>query len=377
VAALHQRHFGAAMDRLHLPGAWSSTANALEMVAFHAKDTLLVVDDFAPQGCAADVARYHAAADRLFRAAGNGAGRSRLDSAARLREPKPPRSLILSTGEDIPKGHSVRARLLLLELAKGSIRTSHLTACQTEAQAGLYAQAMAAFIQWIAGRYEQRRAAFAARVTELRVAALRNAAHARTPEIVANLQAGFESYLDFGAESLALDVPERDCLAAECWEALRESAAAQAKHHAASEPTGMFLALLRSVLTSGRAHLEARNGGVLEGAALFGWRIGASASTPLGDCIGWVDGEDVYLEPAAAFRQVQLAGRDTGECLPISEQTLRRRLNEKGLLASVDGGRQTVTVRRSIAGASKDVLHFRRTTIYPDDSEGIDSHEES
>jgi len=377
VAALHQRHFGAAMDRLHLPGAWSSTANALEMVAFHAKDTLLVVDDFAPQGCANDVARYHATADRLFRAAGNGAARSRLDSTARLREPKPPRSLILSTGEDIPRGHSVRARLLLLELAKGSVRTSHLTACQMDAQAGLYAQAMGAFIRWVARRYEQTRAAFATRVTELRVDALRNAAHARTPEIVSSLQAGFESYLDFGVESLALDAPERDHLVAECWEALRESAAAQAKHHAASEPTGMFLALLRSVLTSGRAHLEARDGGVLAGAALFGWRIGASASTPLGDCIGWVDGEDVYIEPAAAFRQVQLAGRDTGECLPISEQTLRRRLNEKGLLASVDGGRQTVTVRRSIAGASKDVLHFRRTTIFPDDSEGIDFREES
>ena len=105
--------------------------------------------------------------------------------------------------------------------------------------------------------------------------------------------------------------------------------------------------------------------------------MSASAWTPLGDCIGWVDGEDVYLESAAAFRQVQLAGRDAGEGLPVSEQTLKRRLHEKGLLASVDSQRQTVTVRRSVAGASKDVLHFGRTTIFPDDSEGIDSQEES
>jgi hypothetical protein len=373
VAALYQRHFGAAMDRLHLPGAWSSTANALEVLAFQAKDTLLVVDDFAPQGSAADVARYHATADRLFRAAGNAAGRSRLDSTARLREPKPPRSLILSTGEDIPKGHSVRARLLLLELAKGSIRASNLTACQLEAEAGLYAQAMGAFIQRVAGNYEQLRAALLKRVSELRVEALRNVTHARTPEIIANLQAGFEFYLEFGVESGALDTAERDRLAAECWEALRESATAQAKHHAASEPTAMFLALLRSVLTSGRAHLGARNSRVPESAAMCGWRMSASAWTPLGDCIGWVDGEDVYLESAAAFRQVQLAGRDAGEGLPVSEQTLKRRLHEKGLLASVDSQRQTVTVRRSVAGASKDVLHFGRTTIFPDDSEGIDS----
>jgi hypothetical protein len=28
LAALHQQHFGAGMDRLHLPGAWSSTGNS-------------------------------------------------------------------------------------------------------------------------------------------------------------------------------------------------------------------------------------------------------------------------------------------------------------------------------------------------------------
>src|SRR5664279_4616679 len=42
LAALHQQHFGAGMDRLHLPGNWLSTGNALEMMAFHAKDTLFV-----------------------------------------------------------------------------------------------------------------------------------------------------------------------------------------------------------------------------------------------------------------------------------------------------------------------------------------------
>lgn len=376
VASLYQRHFGAGMDRLHLPAAWSSTGNALEVFAFQAKDALMVVDDFAPQGNAGDVQRYHAAADRVFRAAGNGAGRARLDSTARLREPKPPRSLILSTGEDIPKGHSVRARLLILNLAKGAIPTVELSACQADAEAGLYANAMAAFVRWLAADHEKKRTGFIKRVSQWRRQALSDVAHARTPEIVASLQAGFESYLDFAAECGALGSTERDRWAAECWEALRHSAAAQAKHHEASEPTAVFLALLRSVLSSGRAHLEARDGRIPESAAMFGWRTAGGNATPGGDCIGWVDGEHVYLEPAAAFRQVQLAGRDTGEYLPVTEQTLKRRLREKGLLVSVDERRQTVTVRRMIAGAAKDVLDFRRTTLFPDGPEDSDSPEE-
>jgi len=115
----------------------------------------MVIDDFAPQGSSVEVARYHAAADRVFRAAGNQAGRSRLDSSARLREPKPPRALILSTGEDIPRGQSVRARLLILELSRGSIEADRFSECQKDAQEGAYAEAMGGFVQWLAGRHQE------------------------------------------------------------------------------------------------------------------------------------------------------------------------------------------------------------------------------
>src|SRR5579871_2574134 len=48
MAALCQQHFGASMDATNLPANFASTGNALEGIAFHAKDALLVVDDFAP-----------------------------------------------------------------------------------------------------------------------------------------------------------------------------------------------------------------------------------------------------------------------------------------------------------------------------------------
>jgi hypothetical protein len=48
--ALCQQHFGAEMDARRLPGNFASTANALEELAFLAKDALLVVDDFVPTG---------------------------------------------------------------------------------------------------------------------------------------------------------------------------------------------------------------------------------------------------------------------------------------------------------------------------------------
>ena len=76
LAGLCQQHFGAAMDPHHLPANFASTANALEILAFSAKDALLVVDDFVPVG--ADRA-LHLVAERLFRGIGNHQGRGRMN----------------------------------------------------------------------------------------------------------------------------------------------------------------------------------------------------------------------------------------------------------------------------------------------------------
>jgi hypothetical protein len=379
LAALEQQFFGAQMNRLNLPGSWSSTGNALELLAFHAKDSLIVIDDFAPHGSAADVSRYHAAADRVFRAAGNHAGRGRLDSSARLRESKPPRGLILSTGEDIPRGHSIRARLLILELSKGLIRADKLTECQKDAASGVFAEATGAFVRWIAGRYDNVRAALDVRVTELRLKAVRDTAHARTPEIIANLQAAFEIYLQFSEECGAIDGREREELTDRCWEALRKAAAAQAKHQAATEPTERYLDLLRGCLSSGRVHLAARDGAVPHGSPEpCGWRRDTHGNwSQCGECIGWIDGGDIYLESTVAYRIAQNAGRDSGDVLAVSEQTLKKRLRDKNLLASTDTKRETLTVRKTIAGSKKEVLHLSRATLLfeaPDDCDLVPDH---
>jgi hypothetical protein len=292
-----------------------------------------------------------------------------------LREPRPPRGLILSTGEDIPRGHSVRARLLILELSKGAITTNKLTECQREAEAGLYAKAMGAFIQWTAGRYDEIRAGIVQRVADLRTRTASNAAHARTPEIIAELQAGFEVYLDFAEQCHAIQPVEREQLADQCWNALGEAATTQAKHQSATEPTARFLNLLRGCLASGEAHLATRSGIQPERSPeSCGWRLDSYQRwLPLGSCIGWVENEDIYLEPSVAYRVAQAAAREIGEALSVSEQTLRKRLREKGLLVATDEKRQTLTVRRSIAGSGKDVLFFHRATLLPDEPDKSDN----
>ncbi len=121
LAALAQQHFGAAMDSRHLPTTWASTANSIEGLLFTAKDALVTVDDFAPGGTLVDVQRLHASAARVFRSAGNRAGRNRMRADASLTAPKPPRGLVLSTGEDVPRAQSVLARTFVVEIEEGDV----------------------------------------------------------------------------------------------------------------------------------------------------------------------------------------------------------------------------------------------------------------
>ncbi len=188
------------------------------------------------------------------------------------------------------------------------------------------------------------------------------------------MQAAFETYLQFAEESGAIVSTERNSLAARCWNALKEAARAQDMHHAAAEPTERFLAFLSGALASGHAHLADRGCNKPDcSPESYGWRRKDYGKyTPRGACVGWIDGDDIYLEPTEVYRVVQKAVRDVGDALPVSEGTLKKRLKEQGLLASRDAKRETLTVRRSIGGCVRPVLHFRRETLLPAQSDDLD-----
>lgn len=99
----------------------------------------------------------------------------------------------------------------------------------------------------------------------------------------------------------------------------------------------------------------------MEGA--WGWRRKADGGKskewmPQGDRVGWVAGEDLYLEPQAAYSAAVKMAAGTHESLGVSETTLRQRLNEKGLLRSREQKRGVLTVRRTLDGGRRGVLHL-------------------
>jgi len=375
LAALAQQHYGAGLDARHLPGNWSSTDNALESLAFTAKDALIVVDDFCPGGRQYDVQAMHRKADRLFRAQGNTSGRQRLSRDSTLRPARPPRGMVLSTGEDVPMGQSLQARVLISEVPKDgsdALDWDRITACQEASAAGLYAQAMSGYIRWLASQYEEIQTGLQAKTSALRDRAYQSGQHRRTPDIVANLAVGLEYFLEFAVSTEAIDEKERQAVQERCWNALGRAAAAQGEHQESQEPAQRFLQLVLAALSSGRCHIANLQGEAPNPSPdAWGWRrndsLSGSAWNPQGRRIGWVDGNDLYLDCLAAFAEVQLLAKDSGESIPITMNTLRKRLSQRGLLRSTDirGGSERLEIRKTVQGKRRSVLHLHSQDLYP------------
>lgn len=363
LAALIQQHFGAAMHAKALPAAWSSTGNALESVAFQAKDAVLVIDDFCPTGSQADIQRAHKDGDRVLRAQGNRSGRQRLRPDGTLRPAKPPRGLVLSTGEDIPRGHSLRARLLIIEVPAQTLQDHQapLTACQQAAAHGLYAQAMAGYVQWLAQHYDTIQDALQSALIALRAQAPQGL-HPRTPEIMAQCGLGLQHFLAYAADAGALTVAQCQRLWQRAWTTLARVAEAQHEHQRSEAPERRFLALLAAALTAGHAHaVDAQTLGPPQAPYAWGWTpqsVGTGPYTretwhPHGDCLGWVSAEGrLYLDPDAAFRVVQAFADSQKAPLPLTQRTLWKRLAEQGLIA-VEPSQAQHTVRREIGPDKK------------------------
>jgi hypothetical protein len=320
MAAICQQHFGKDMGAGNLPANFASTGNALEALAFQAKDTFLVVDDYAPE-CKSGDGDLYRLAERLFRAAGNGQGRNRLRSHGQVEAAQAPRALLLATGEEVPPGRSIRARLMVVNVEPEDADLAVLGTCQRAGEDGLLAESMSAFIGWIAAKYDERQGRLQARVLEIRNGGAWNLAHARLPGALADLQAGWEMFLEFALEVGAINSIELGQLEKRARIAFGLLALLQAQYHEASDPAARFLRLLEAALTCGRGHVADRQGKAPREAAQWGWRRkGAHGWMPSGVRFGWISGQDLVsgprnqlpTRPAASWTRASPFGR-TGD----------------------------------------------------------------
>jgi hypothetical protein len=262
--------------------------------------------------------------------------------------------------------------MLVLEVGPRDVNPEALTRCQRDAAAGLYSLALAGFVRWLAPQYEAIRERLSAEAARLRDDVHDAGQHRRTAAIVAALMVGWEAFLQFAGEAGVVSGDEAVRLRERARAALSEAADAQAAQHESEEPAQRFLRLLSAALDAKRCHLESPSGGLpAEAPQACGWREGAGGKgwTPTDKRVGWVKGDDLFLEREMALVAVRQMAQGLGESFPLSPRTLSKRLYERGLLAEVDPRRGVLTVRRTLGDKRRDVLHLRAAALFGADEE--------
>jgi hypothetical protein len=343
ILSIFLAHYGAGFDARHLPGSWSSTGNALEAQAHIAKNAPFVIDDFVPCGTSWQQKSYQTNADKIIRAQGNQSGRARLTDASSLQQTMYPRGIVLSTGEDIPEGHSVRARMMILEIAPDDVTTGRLTMAQ--GNRAKYKGTTVGLIQKIAKKPPN---------LKPRAEALRDKSitigHSRTPTMVGTLQAVAEQITEAMVEFGAMTEKEKKDNDQYAWEAITKAGQNQVQYLESSDPVEQFLIALRNVFSQKVAHVRRLNGGVPKGGEMLGWTgDGNGDGNPLlfrshGPCIGWIDWDagELLLDINVGYPIVRKIG---GNEVTIGKQTLTKRMKESGVLTRTDDVRQRNAIR--------------------------------
>lgn len=368
VAAVGQQHFGSGFSITNLPANWSSTANATEELLFIAKDALIVIDDFVPTGT--DRSKLDVSADRLFRNAANRVGRQRMNPDGSLRGNRPPRALAMSTGECLPRGHSLVARVVVVEFGPGDVDLAELTRLQALGTDGTLAGAMSAFLRWLSPRLDLVRARLRSSLSDYQTVIPAGKAHGRTVGAMTELCFTLDLLLEFAADIGAISPEEADQAQAIGRAALVRVATEQSEQQLEEDIALSFMRQLRAAISAGRAHLADLSGKPPAGRELAcGWRrrpsdlhivTSCSVWEPQGELIGWVDDGDAFLLPDLAESVALRLAHERSTPIAISGRALRKRLHASGFLASAGRGDGDARLlrRKTIGGTRHEVLHL-------------------
>ncbi|MGA8220466.1 MAG: DUF927 domain-containing protein [Candidatus Acidiferrales bacterium] len=339
ISALFLSHFGE-FDVSHLPGSWKSTANSLEKMAFTLKDAPMVIDDYAPTQV--DAGELRDKASSLVRAQGNLAGRGRLRSNLEQQHSFPPRGIIISTGEQHPPGHSLLARMLVIDVAPSAIDRKKLTEAQDRLPS--LGHAMAGYLQWLASKMDTVREKLERDFHSARDRATKEGGHLRVPEILAHLDLGLNFGLAYAEEIGSITSSEAAALREKCWKTFLELGRKQTRLLEGERPSERFLVILSVLIGKGR--LE-----VVSSAS-----AAAAQEKQKSTVIGWRKGNLLYLPPDLTFAEVSKFCRTQGEPFPVPRARLYKDLDADCL---IEHDRDHLTKVVNVRGHSKRCLALR------------------
>lgn len=343
LAAATLAHFGR-YSYDSLPLNWSCTANYLEEQLHRAKDALTVIDDYAPRPGVLDQSKADAAVEKIVRAIGDGHGRGRMNADTSLKASKPPRGVVVITGEDLPPGLSVMGRLLVVRPDPTRLDLALLSAYQ--ANTAKLPTAMRGYVEWLQPQMPALLESVPNWIREYRSRAQAAATtHTRVPETVAQLAVGLALGLRFAVHTGAITDAQLDQYFQAGFNSFMAAAAQQNENVTEEDAGHVFVENLSTLLKQGLVRLDDPDA--------------ETDAESRGVMIGYLDASYVDLLPTAALREVNNVLRSSNVA-PLRRRPVVMGLKKLGL---VEGGGDHTTVQVRVGSCRPRVWRLPATVL--------------
>lgn len=379
VASLALQHFMPAASWSNVPtgaGEAAATNVALEEWRHIAGDSIFLADDLAPDTGAA---RAASRADQLLRSQYNGFGKGRGKRDGGTRASRPPRGLLVLTGEDGGTGSAETRCIYLPVLTTDQLPPllERLDADSPDAPM-LRAQWTAAIVRHVAAGYATMREDMT-ELADTYAVMLRDpnadnaGLDARRAAMLADAMVGWDYALEVAHDAGAITDDERTRIrdrALAGLHAARETAAVAMSGRALHERAGD---LVRSALVARNAYIEGASGGTPSSPSAMGYvrdeesMVDRWRPAPGARRIGWEspDGDRLWLDDHATHAAIEAAGRAASTPLGVTPRALGSALRSAGLTA-VDGGGHP---RRQTPAGRMRVWDVPMSWVYPHDED--------
>lgn len=360
LTALALCHFGD-FDHHHLPASWTSTYNQLEKLLFYIKDAPLVIDDWAPGQDTQKARELEVKSEHIIRDQGNRQGKARMSSDTSSRPVYIPRGMLITSGEQLPSGHSHTARIFSIHIEPGDIDTELLSSAQEHRH--LYRHAMAHYIKSLQPNWMERKIQLRQEFTDTRKELLQNLTikgiHTRLPDVIALLCIGMKAGLTFAVEAGGITAEDADFLMQDARQIFIDIALDQGSSVEEERPANRFIDGLRAVLNMGgailrnKADIEVRDPG------------------PGKVAIGWNDFQNghILLDPLPSYQVVSLHYNRSGAPFTIKPTAVWQDLKRMGYIDTID---ENATVPIWIQNSTRRVLKLKKELLNIEQREAVE-----
>jgi hypothetical protein len=193
--------------------------------------------------------------------------------------------------------------------------------------------------------------------------------HGRTANNNAHLEWAWDTFFAFVAGGNLIDAGDLEEYRALIASALDQHGRNQAKYLVIANDALKFVEFIQNAILSGKAHLTDQRGEMPDDPVKWGWKKGTGIVQAQGTCIGYVNGDEVYLLPDESYRIASDGGTGTDK-IRATKDALQKRLREEGLLAyTTETGNpknNKNTVQKRFRGARVWLLAFKAATFVGD-----------